>query len=108
MIPRRLAVIDDAPDVIAMATSTLKSLSKDVHEIFEILSFTDPVVARDFFMIHDSDLILLDINMRDVSGFGFLKSVKAAKHFTSTVLMLTGQKTADSVLEAVRWVQKTI
>ncbi|MBN1272565.1 MAG: response regulator transcription factor [Candidatus Aminicenantes bacterium] len=68
----RCLLIDDEP----VALDILADYIKKVPFLECIGSFRDPLKALDFLKDHNADLIFLDINMPDLSGMQFLKSLK--------------------------------
>lgn len=60
----RCIVIDDEP----MAIELLESYISRVPTLEHVQSFQDPTVAIEFCGINEIDLVLLDINMPDLSG----------------------------------------
>jgi DNA-binding LytR/AlgR family response regulator len=60
--------VDDEPKAIEV----LERYCNDIDSIELKATFRDPVKAIEYLQIHDTDLILLDINMPRISGMEFL------------------------------------
>ena len=60
---KKILVIDDEPDV----TYTIKTILED-HE-FEVDTFTDSILALNYYKVNFYDLIILDIKMPKMDGF---------------------------------------
>jgi putative two-component system response regulator len=100
--------VDDATDLLALMA---KALSHDYH----VLTAADPGTAIEMaFAEPRPDLILLDIEMPDVSGFEVCQALKAeAQTATIPIIFLTGKSEAQAQVEgfelgAVDYVTKPI
>ena len=60
---KKLLIIDDEPDI----TFTIKSILEDNG--FKVDSFTDPLLAFNYYKVNFYDLVILDIKMPKMDGF---------------------------------------
>ena len=68
----RCLLIDDEPVALDILTDYIEKIP-----FLECIgSFRDPLMAINFLKDHNADLIFLDINMPDLTGLQFLKSLK--------------------------------
>jgi CheY-like chemotaxis protein len=68
---KRILVVDDDPDLLAVVSLALTALGG-----FDVLTCASSRDALDMAEREDPDLILLDIMMPDVDGFGVLRSLR--------------------------------
>ncbi len=68
---RKILVVDDEPDVVALLEATLTS------EGFDVLTAYDGISALDICNTENPDLVLLDIMMPMMSGYEVLEQIKA-------------------------------
>jgi two-component system, OmpR family, response regulator len=68
---KRILVIDDDPDLLAVVSLALTALGG-----FDVLTCASSRDALDMAEREDPDLILLDIMMPDVDGFGVLRALR--------------------------------
>lgn len=92
---KKILSVDDVPDVL----NTLKSMLKDE---FNIYCVTNHTAALKFLASNTPDLILLDIEMPDMSGFDLLKLIRKNDACKNTpVLFLTGNASVDNIKAAI-------
>lgn len=90
-----ILVVDDDK---AIRTLLSEVLSKDGHAVSSAL---DGSVAQEKLLADDFDLVITDLNMREVDGITVLRSSKSRNPNTE-VLILTGHGTVSSAVEAMR------
>lgn len=73
----KCVIIDDE----AMDLMALKELLKSHSDIEVVGKFQNPVEAKDFVNKNKVDLIILDVEMPELNGLDFIKSVKGVEHF---------------------------
>jgi len=90
---KRILVIDDDPDLLAVVSLALSALGG-----FDVLTCASPRDALDMAAREDPDLILLDIMMPDVDGFGVLRSLRegAATSSIPIVMMSAAVRPQDT------------
>jgi two-component system OmpR family response regulator len=76
---KRILVVDDDPDLLAVVSLALSALGG--FEVLTCASSRDAVATAG---LEDPDLILLDIMMPDVDGFGVLRALREGEA-TSTI-----------------------
>src|SRR5437868_9481453 len=92
----RILVIDDDENVLKLVEMIL---GPQDHDVLGVSSAHDALtlVQKTSF-----DLVVLDLLMPEFSGIDFLNAVKALKSFSTPILILSGENSADPVLNAVR------
>ncbi|MEM0933170.1 MAG: LytTR family DNA-binding domain-containing protein [Bacteroidota bacterium] len=73
-------IIDDEP----LAIGVLKSYCEDLGEINVLGSFTNPFEAISVLSKEKIDLVFLDIEMPQINGIDFIKSIDHRPHFVFT------------------------
>jgi signal transduction histidine kinase/DNA-binding response OmpR family regulator len=85
-------VIDDDANLLKLTAEILKQ-----HH-FEVFSFTQPDAALEFLKEHDVGLIITDIQMPGIDGFGFMKQLldnPEYRYKNQPVIALTGKSDID-------------
>ncbi len=90
-----LLVIDDDSQILDLIESALHT------QELEILKTTDPDVGMSLFREHHPEIVLLDLFMPKISGMTLLEQIVTADPITEVILM-TGQYTAESAVEAIQ------
>ncbi|MBD3287307.1 response regulator [candidate division KSB1 bacterium] len=91
----RILVVDDEAMVC-----------KTIHNIFRNLEYTVDSIesgksAMELIERRKPDLILLDLNLKDIHGLDVLKTVKQ-KHPEIIIIMITGYATVESAIDAMK------
>ena len=73
-------IIDDEP----LAIGVLKSYCEDLGEIHVVGCFTNPFEATTLLSQEKIDLVFLDIEMPQINGIDFIKSIDHKPHFVFT------------------------
>jgi DNA-binding NtrC family response regulator len=94
-IPYRILIVDDEASVRKAIKWMLYSSEYQVVECENAIQAKEILIAKDHF-----DVVISDINMPHMNGLELLKYIK--KNHFSEVVMLTGEKSIDSVLEAMK------
>jgi two-component system chemotaxis response regulator CheB len=93
----RVLVVDDS----AMIRAFLRETLEPQPDIAEVIAAADPYQARDKFLRHRPDVIVLDIEMPKMDGLTFLKKLMAA-HPTPVVMFSSRtQKGARDTITAL-------
>jgi DNA-binding response OmpR family regulator len=82
----RIAVIDDVPDAARLVRRILQERG---HEVFE---FTEEVEALHFLRHRGSDLVILDLRLKQMDGVQVLREIRRSAP-KAKVLILTGYPT---------------
>ena len=91
---KKILAIDDVPDVL----NTVKSALRDDYAVYGV---TNHMAALKFLTGNTADLILLDIEMPDMSGFVLLDIIRKIKAYEATpVLFLTGSLSVENIEKA--------
>lgn len=103
---KTILIIDDDDDILIFVESILKSqLSKiDSTNRYELITCTSGVKGLDLAKKDAPDLIILDVNMPNMSGLEFLKELRSSKDkslSTVPVLMLTADNETQTVKDAL-------
>lgn len=93
----RILAIDDSPTIRALVAKALRSAG------FEVILASDGVDGIDSLPTADPDLIITDINMPRMDGFGVIDAVRADTRFADVpILVLTTESGADLKARARR------
>ena len=86
----KCVLIDDEP----MDLMALSELMSSYDEIEIVGKFHDPIEAKDFVNKSKVDIIVLDVEMPELNGLDFIKSIKNVEH----IVLISSHKTyaADS------------
>ena len=91
--PRILAVDDDK--------RLLQSWRLMLGDAYELVTFEDPVAAREHFERTPFDLALFDLQMPTIDGLALLTQLRACQPECST-LMISGNATVDAAVTALK------
>jgi putative two-component system response regulator len=92
----RILMIDDEPVNLKLLERALKSNGYD-----NFRSVQDSRQAVEEFLLFDPDLLLLDINMPHIDGFGVLEQIRALNApLKAPVMVLTAQGSRDRLVRA--------
>jgi DNA-binding NtrC family response regulator len=92
----KLLVVDDEKNLRLVVQ---KELSRQGHEVE---TASDGEAAWDALESKDFDVLLCDINMPRLDGIGLLRRLREKSHNPPEVIMLTGQATVESAIEAMK------
>lgn len=93
--PSRILVVDDELDFLQFLGEYLKDQGHDV-----ILAENGPQ-ALDLYHTEQPDLILLDVNLPDLSGLDVLRHI-ASRDEETAIIVISGVGSTDNVIEALR------
>ena len=94
-----ILMVDDDPVNILILQALLES-----EGYTQLYSTTDPLAAEGLYRQHRPDLVLLDINMPKLSGFGVMEQLKAIEQEQGNyppIMMLTAVTDRDTRLRAL-------
>lgn len=103
---KKILIVDDSKTMRDMVSHTLKGAGLDVTEA------EDGVVALDALNGGRFDLIITDLNMPNLDGFGLIEKIRGqAQHQYTPILMLTTEsdtqkKERGKALGATGWIVK--
>jgi CheY-like chemotaxis protein len=93
----RILLVDDDDDILKLAH---RLLDKNNHEV---VSVKNGIQALDFLEKFSFDMVILDANMPQMSGFEVLIKIRNHPQWKNlTVALLTGRKTKNDVQRAAR------
>ena len=89
----KILIVDDEDTCIRCLELALRK-----SDFFNYRSLTDSTLAREAFLNFQPDLVLLDLNMPKLDGFGLLAQLRAAESAGDfvPVIILTGECTSDA------------
>ncbi len=86
----RILAVDDSPTIRGLVSKVLKNAG------FEVFLATDGVEGVGTLSDAEPDLIITDINMPRMDGFGLIESVRQTRDFGSVpILVLTTESSPD-------------
>lgn len=92
----KLLVVDDEKNLRMVVQ---KELSRQGHEVEES---ADGESAWEMIEEHDFDVLLCDVNMPRLDGMGLLRRLREKSQNPPEVIMLTGQATVETAIEAMK------
>ena len=92
----RILVVDDEPEIRRLVCEILED------EGYQVATAENGVEARKLKVIHNPDLILLDIWMPDTDGVSLLKEWVAEDYMLCPVVMMSGHGSVELAVEATR------
>ncbi len=92
----KLLVVDDENNLRLVVQ---KEMSRQGHEVE---TASDGEAAWELLEQHDFDVLLCDINMPRLDGIGLLHRLREKSQNPPEVIMLTGQATVESAIEAMK------
>ena len=87
----RVLLVEDTEDV---AEAIVANFSRSGHAIDRV---TGCGAARDAVAVQDYDLVILDINLPDGSGFDFLKDMRGARNATPILVVTARREVEDRI-----------
>jgi DNA-binding response OmpR family regulator len=87
----RVLLVEDTEDV---ADAIVANFSRSGHAIDRV---TGCGAARDAVAVQDYDLVILDINLPDGSGFDFLKDLRGARNATPILVVTARREVEDRI-----------
>lgn len=92
-----ILVVDDEPANVLLLEKMLKAAGYS-----NVVSTLDPLQALPLYLEHESDLILLDINMPKLDGYGVMEQLKTETEGNiPPILMLTAQSAQEFIQRAL-------
>jgi len=91
-----ILVVDDQPVNVKLLE---KVLAAEGYQ--NVFSTTDSRQAADLYQQHQCDLVLLDLNMPHIDGFGVMEQMKEIAEDYPPILVLTALKDRDSRVKAL-------
>ena len=89
-MPTRILAIDDSPTIRGLVSRALKTAG------FEVYTASDGVEGLGVLADADPDLIITDVNMPRMDGFGLIEGVRGSLEYASVpILVLTTESGAD-------------
>lgn len=86
----RILVIDDSPTMRSLVTSALEPAGFEIHQAQDGMDGLDRLPAA------DPHLVITDINMPRLDGFGVIEAIRSgASHASVPILVLTTEAGAD-------------
>jgi DNA-binding NtrC family response regulator len=92
----KLLVVDDEKNLRMVVQ---KELSRQGHEVGEA---ADGEAAWEMIEAQDFDVLLCDVNMPRLDGMGLLRRLREKSQNPPEVIMLTGQATVETAIEAMK------
>ena len=87
----RVLLVEDTEDV---AEAIVANFSRSGHAVDRV---TGCGAARDAVAVQDYDLVILDINLPDGSGFDFLRGLRGAKNATPILVVTARREVEDRI-----------
>ena len=87
----RVLLVEDTEDV---AEAIVANFSRNGHAVDRV---TGCGAARDAVAVQDYDLVILDINLPDGSGFDFLRGLRGAKNATPILVVTARREVEDRI-----------
>jgi DNA-binding NtrC family response regulator len=81
---RSILILDDEIDITSIIEQSLQGLG------FRVSAFTDPIVALEYFKLNFKiccSMVISDIRMPGLNGYGFVRKVKAINPEVKIILM---------------------
>jgi DNA-binding NtrC family response regulator len=89
----QVLVVDDEPETVEIISGMVEITGHDV------VSFTDPYRAIQYFINKPTDLVLSDLNMPHIDGFEMIKQMIKRRR-TTQFIIITGEKNSTTVFQA--------
>ena len=96
----RIMVIEDDPDILDLITITL---TDEAYEAYEVRGVRSGRAALELLRHWSPELILLDLDLGDMSGEAFLAACRQQALLTARVLLLSAAANVMSKLSGSRW-----
>lgn len=95
--PTRILTVDDSASMRALLNAALSS------EGFEVAQAEDGIAALEWLAFNEADLVITDINMPRLDGFGLIERVRAgSRHRDRPILVLTTESSDEKKQRARR------
>lgn len=92
-----ILIVDDEPANILLLVKILQA-----HGYTNIVSTSDPLKSVELYKNNDSGLVLLDINMPEMSGYEVLNELKKLSNFNNTkVIASSGDISKSEINQAL-------
>ena len=92
-----MLLVEDISTMLGVQRNVLEGIG--IQEIQEAVDGQDAVSKLNF----NPDLILLDWNMPNMDGHGFLKHVRSLDQFKTTkIIMVTSESEKSKIIEAIK------
>jgi len=89
----QVLVVDDEPETVDIISGMVELTGHDV------VTFTDPYRAIQYFINTPTDLVLSDLNMPHIDGFEMIKQMIKRRR-TTQFIIITGEKNSTTVFQA--------
>lgn len=90
---KKILLVDDEESII-------KALGRVLRPYYEVVSFSDPVMALESLKEQDFDLVISDIRMPNVDGFTLLRECKALQPKAGRML-ISGYADLEDCAQAI-------
>ena len=92
----KILVVDDEPDILKMVTFRLKK------EGYEVIIAVDGQEALDLINKERPDLVLLDLRLPVIDGYGVCKTLKADRNLKQIPVVFLTASVTSSIAEKVK------
>lgn len=93
----KILIVDDQPEVCEVMQRLFKAMGWQSHCI------TDPQTVHDTVRAHRPDVVLLDVMMPELDGFGVLRAIRSDPEVGTTPIVMysavNDEKTVDRALD---------
>jgi DNA-binding NtrC family response regulator len=94
----RVLVVDDDEDFLLLLSENAILSGQDKY--FSLITFSDPREALEYFRLHSSDAVVIDIRMPGLDGMALFESIMKMDYQTP-VIIITAYGTVEKAVEAV-------
>lgn len=92
----KILAVDDSATIRGMLSMTLSSAG------FEVVVADDGLAGLEQLDAEQPDLVITDINMPRLDGFGFIEGVRNERHNSSTPILVLTTETGDDLRRKAR------
>jgi two-component system, sensor histidine kinase and response regulator len=78
----RILIVDDSPDILSITEAILSSAG------YEVITYTDGLVALQIMELMPPDLVILDINMPQIDGYEMTRRIRSSRRWDETPILL--------------------
>ncbi len=78
----RILIVDDSPDILSITEAILSSAG------YEVITYTDGLVALQIMELMPPDLVILDINMPKIDGYEMTRQIRSSRRWDETKVLL--------------------
>jgi two-component system, sensor histidine kinase and response regulator len=78
----RILIVDDSPDILSITEAILSSAG------YEVITYTDGLVALQIMELMPPDLVILDINMPQIDGYEMTRQIRSSRRWDETPILL--------------------